>query len=109
MARGLAGAFAARGYDGTPAHDARLLVADVLGIDGGQVPLRDDEPVSAEVAERAMALAGRRGAGEPVARIVGWKEFHGLRIGLSADTLVPRPDTETLVDAVIAGHRDGTG
>ncbi|CAN5283400.1 peptide chain release factor N(5)-glutamine methyltransferase [soil metagenome] len=107
MARELAGAFAARGYDGTPALDARLLVAHVLGIDAGQVPLRDDAAVGADVVEQAMAFAHRRAAGEPVARIVGWKEFHGLRIGLSADTLVPRPDTETLVDAVTAERRQG--
>lgn len=105
----MAAVFAARDYDGTPGLDARLLVAHVLGIEADQVPLRDDEPVSDEIAERAMALAERRGAGEPVARIVGWREFHGLRIGLSADTLVPRPDTETLVDAVIAERRDLIG
>ena len=52
---------------------------------------------------QVAAVAHRRVAGEPVARIVGEKEFYGLTLSLSADTLIPRPDTETLVDAVLAG------
>ncbi len=102
MARQLKAAFAARGTDGTPALDARLLVAHATGFEPQAVPLNDDVPVDAAESARALALAERRAQGEPVARILGRKEFHGHDFVLSADTLVPRPETETLVDAALA-------
>ena len=95
-------AFAMRGHAGTPALDARLLVGHAIGIAPQEVPLRDEETVSEAQRELALAHAARRAAGEPVARIVGRKEFHGLEFMLSAETLVPRPETETLVDAALA-------
>ncbi len=94
-------AFAMRGHVGTPALDARLLVGHAMGIAPQEVPLRDEETVSEAQRELALAHAARRAAGEPVARIVGRKEFHGLEFMLSAETLVPRPETETLVDAAL--------
>lgn len=98
-AKRLAGAF---GGEGTPALDARLLIAAVLGIEPNRLSLHDYRPISA--AERALidACLDRRIAGEPVARIIGAREFWGLSIGLSPATLVPRPDTEVLVEAVLA-------
>lgn len=95
-------AFAEAGREGTPDLDARLLVAHATGLEPGAVPLADDRPVGAAAEAAATALAERRIAGEPVARIVGHKEFYGLDFALSAATLVPRPDTETLVDAALA-------
>ena len=94
-------AFAADGRDGSPGLDARLLVAHALGRDGSQVAVFDDLPVGADDREVAIGLAERRIAGEPVARIVGRKEFWGLDFELSGETLVPRPDTETLVEAAL--------
>lgn len=102
IARDLAAAFAARGHDGTPALDARLLAAHALGLAPAAVPLNDDRAVDQAAAERLRALAARRAAGEPVARILGHREFHGRDFLLSADTLVPRPETETLVEAALA-------
>src|SRR5690606_27229608 len=52
------------------------------------------------VAAIRQAIA-RRAAGEPVHRILGFREFYGLRLFLSCETLEPRPDTETLVDAML--------
>ncbi len=98
----LKAAFAERGYDGTPALDARLITAHAVGLEPQAVALNDDAPVEAEQSARALAHAARRAAGEPVARIVGHKEFHGHDFMLSAGTLVPRPETETLVDAALA-------
>ena len=95
-------AFAARGYHGTPALDARLITAHAVGLEPQAVPLNDDAPVEVGARVRALAYAERRAAGEPVARIVGHREFHGLDFMLSDDTLVPRPETETLVDAALA-------
>lgn len=89
--------------------DARLLVAHAMGIAPDDVILNEDQPVGSAVAIEVHALAKRRAAGEPVARIVGEKEFYGLPMMLSAATLVPRPDTEALVDAVLeVVHREST-
>lgn len=86
---------------GTAALDARLLVAHAMGVPRDQVIFRDELEPEPGVPERARELAARRARGEPIARILGEKEFYGLTFGLSPATLVPRPDTETLVDAVL--------
>jgi release factor glutamine methyltransferase len=85
----------------TAALDARLLVARAMGVDREQVMFRDQLAPEPGVTERARELAARRAKGEPIARIFGEKEFYGLTFGISPATLVPRPDTETLVDAVL--------
>lgn len=102
IARLLADAFAAEARDGTPELDARLLVAHALGRDPSELLLADHEAVDGRVTAKVEAWAARRAAGEPVARITGHKEFWGLDLLLSADTLVPRPDTETVVEAALA-------
>ena len=84
------------------ALDARMIVAQVLRCRPNDLPLRDLDNVPEESAEIIRALARRRTTGEPIARILGEKEFYGLSFALSPETLVPRPDTETLVDAVLA-------
>ncbi|MEJ0013855.1 MAG: peptide chain release factor N(5)-glutamine methyltransferase [Bauldia sp.] len=86
---------------GTAALDARLLVAHAMGVEREQVIFRDQLEPEPGVPETARELAARRARGEPIARILGEKEFYGLTFGLSPATLVPRPDTETLVDAVL--------
>jgi release factor glutamine methyltransferase len=85
--------------------DARLLVGHALGLDASGLILHADRPVSESDVARAMALAERRIAGEPVARIVGEKEFWSLPLRLSPETLVPRPDTETVVEAALGWAR----
>lgn len=97
--------FAAAGIE-TPGMDARLLLSDALGIDTAGLIARGEEPVEAERRAHIETLAGRRIAGEPVHRILGKRAFFGLSLHLSADTLEPRPDTETLVDAVLPHARD---
>jgi release factor glutamine methyltransferase len=84
-----------------PALDARILArqggkfSDADLISGGQSPL------SVEVVETIEQLAARRAAGEPVSRILGEREFWGLSFKVTPDTLDPRPDTETLVEAAL--------
>ena len=86
----------------SPGLDARLIVAHAAGIAPDAIVLRDAEAVTDAVTAAALALAKRRAAGEPVARLLGEKEFYGLAFRLTPDTLIPQPDTETLVDVVLA-------
>lgn len=91
----------------TASLDARLLGAAAADCLPDQVVLDPDRPVDAATLARAEAMLARRLAGEPVGRILGRREFWGLDLGLSADTLEPRADTETLVEAVLTwcgGH-----
>ncbi len=87
--------------DETPDLDARLLVGHALGLDATGLVLHANRAFSEADVARASALAERRIAGEPVARIVGEKEFWSLSLRLSPETLVPRPDTETVVAAAL--------
>jgi release factor glutamine methyltransferase len=87
------------------ALDARILVETATGHDQAAVIARPGTAITAEAYETAMAMVERRAAGEPVHRILGWREFHGLRLRLSPDVLEPRPDTETLVDRALVAVR----
>lgn len=78
--------------------DARLLVGAALGLDLTGMIALGARPVTEAESLRLEGYAARRLAGEPVARILGVKEFWGLPFRLSASTLVPRPDTETVVE-----------
>jgi release factor glutamine methyltransferase len=84
-----------------PALEARMIVEHCTGTDRRDAIASPGRIVASEqIAAIDRALA-RRLAGEPVHRIFGWRDFYGLRLKLSPDTLEPRPDTETLVDAVV--------
>jgi release factor glutamine methyltransferase len=85
----------------TPDLDARLLVGEVTGLDLTRLVLAADRVLTPDEAARLAAFAQRRIAGEPVARIIGHQEFWGLPLQLSPATLVPRPDTETVVEAAL--------
>jgi release factor glutamine methyltransferase len=78
--------------------DARLLVAHVLGRPAAWPLAHGDEPVGTEAAARVEHLVGRRAAGEPLAYLVGTRAFHGLVLQVDPRVLVPRPETEGLVD-----------
>ena len=78
--------------------DARLLLAFALGRSPGWLLAHDDAPLEPAAQTRYDDLLRRRARGEPLAYLVGTKEFHGLELTMTPDVLVPRPDTETLVD-----------
>ena len=78
--------------------DARMLAGAALGLDLTGLIAAAARPVTAAEAAHLEELARRRLEGEPVARILGLREFWGLPLQLSAATLVPRPDTETVVE-----------
>ncbi len=86
--------------------DARLLVGHVLGLDFTGMITAASRRLKPEEAHRIEEFARRRVAGEPVARILGVKEFWGLPLKLSSATLVPRPDTETIVELALEVSRD---
>jgi release factor glutamine methyltransferase len=81
--------------------DARVLVGAVLGLDLTGIIAAANRCLTSEEATRLENFARRRLTGEPVARLLGAREFWGLPLKLSAATLVPRPDTETLVELAL--------
>ena len=81
--------------------DARILVGAVLGLDLTGVIASASRLLTSDESIRLEDFTRRRLAGEPVARILGLKEFWGLPLQLSAATLVPRPDTETVVELAL--------
>jgi release factor glutamine methyltransferase len=81
--------------------DARTLIGATLALDLTGLIASAARMISASEATRLDEYARRRLAGEPVARIVGTKEFWGLPLKLSSATLVPRPDTETVVERTL--------
>jgi release factor glutamine methyltransferase len=82
--------------------DAELLLAEALGVDRTTVVAHPEAPVGPDAAGRFADHLRRREAGEPVAYIRGLKEFHGLAFGVDARVLIPRPETELLVDLAVA-------
>jgi release factor glutamine methyltransferase len=78
--------------------DAHLLVGAVLQQPRSWLLAHDRDPLPLDAAERISALLQRRAAGEPAAYLLGHKEFFGLTLAVNPEVLVPRPDTETLVN-----------
>jgi release factor glutamine methyltransferase len=87
--------------------DARLLIGHALGLDLTGLITAAQRQLTPDESARLEAFARRRLAGEPVARIIGEREFWGLPLQLSPATLVPRPDTETVVELALELLRAG--
>jgi release factor glutamine methyltransferase len=93
--------------------DAELLLGHAVGSDRTAIVAHRDAPVGADAATHFEEAIRRREAGEPVAYIRGIKEFHGLAFVADARALIPRPETEALVDAALVevmtrlGRRSG--
>ena len=83
------------------ALDARVIVRHALGLAPLALATEPDRPVEEAEALAIRDLVARRLAGVPVARLLGVKEFWGLEFRLSPATLIPRPDTETLVEEAL--------
>jgi release factor glutamine methyltransferase len=86
----------------SPELDARLLIGHALGLDHATLAASAARILEPAEASAIAVLAGRRHAHEPVARIVGVKEFWSRDFAVDAATLVPRPETETVVEAALA-------
>ena len=98
LCRELVTAFRASGIP-MPELDARILVCHALGITHEDFVASPEARTSALERQLARGYAERRCAREPVSRIVGMREFRGLEFEITPETLDPRPDTETVVDA----------
>ena len=86
----------------SPELDARILLGHALGMDHTALVAAATQPLAASATAAIAGLAARRLAGEPVARIVGAKEFWGLSFIVTPAVLVPRPETETVVELALA-------
>ena len=82
--------------------DAQVLLAHVLGQNRAWLAAHGDEPMSRRDAEAFLALARRRRDGEPVAYLTGLREFWGLPLVVTPAVLIPRPETETVVEIALA-------
>lgn len=94
----VASVLAAAQAQGLDRLDAAVLLAHVLDRPRSWLIAHDTEPLADVAVQRYASLCRRRLAGEPVAYLVGTREFHGLALDVGPGVLVPRPDTETLVD-----------
>ncbi len=104
--RSLAARFRSAGIESAEL-DARLLTGAVLGLDLTGMITSADRVLTANETSALEQFAQRRLAGEPVARMLGEKEFWGLSLRLSSGTLVPRPDTEAVVELALEMLRAG--
>ncbi len=98
--RALTARFTAANID-SPELDARTLIGVAVNLDLTGLIAEGARTITASEATRLDEFVQRRLTGEPVARIIGEKEFWGLPLKLSAATLVPRPDTETVVERAL--------
>jgi release factor glutamine methyltransferase len=93
--------FRARGIE-NPRLDAELIVAHALGIDRTRVIIDGNRPLEGAELARLRELVKRRRAHEPIAYLRGHREFYGLEFKVDGRVLIPRPDTEALVDVALS-------
>ena len=89
------------------AGEARLLLGHVLNKSTAWLIAHDDEALDEDALLRFASLVARRAGGEPVAYLVGQREFFGRAFAVSAAVLIPRPETELLVELALAKVGDG--
>lgn len=82
--------------------EVRLLLESVLNVNHAWLITHESNRLADNVHAEFKAFIERRIAGEPIAYILGYREFYGLKFKVTPDTLIPRPDTETLVEAALA-------
>ena len=87
--------------------DARLLLQHVAGLTHVDIVTEPGAPVASPIAQTFREAIAARGEGAPVAHLTGTREFWGLAFATGPGALVPRPDTETLVEAMLPHIRDG--
>ena len=91
----------------TASLDANLLLSHVTSLSKVMLIAHDEDELSKEQEDKFFSLINKRKSGYPIAYILGYKEFFGLRLKVTEDTLIPRPDTETLVEKALAFNPQG--
>ena len=91
-------AIAASGID---AREARLLLAEVCGFSQASLAASPERPIPFEVENAFFELANKRSSGVPIAYLLGRREFYGLELSVNPSVLIPRPETELLVDLAL--------
>jgi len=86
--------------------EARLLVAHVLDASIETIIANDGRLLTPDELQRLRLLAAQRGERQPMSQVLGYREFFGRRFKVTPDVLTPRPDSETLIEAVLAQVRD---
>ncbi len=99
--RGAEAWFERRGIE-APRRSAELLLGKVLGLDRLHLYLAHDRPLDEKERAAMRDLVARRGRGEPVAYLIGTWAFRGLELAVAPAVLIPRPETEELVDQALA-------
>lgn len=97
-----AGALRAVDVTDTPRLDAELLLAMAVGVDRTAIVAHGDAPIGADAERTFRTAVERRAGGEPIAYLRGLREFHGIALAVDARALIPRPETEALVDLAVA-------
>ena len=90
-------------------REAREIVAELMDVIPGEVSRRGPHAVDAELVSHAMAVAERRAMGEPLAYALGNAAFRHLTLAVDRRVLIPRPETETVVDEALKAMRGRTG
>ena len=88
-----------------PAHEARMLLGHVLGRDAAWLIAHDDQVLDGDAIRTFASLTARRVSGEPLAYLIGEREFFGHRFAVGPGVLIPRPETELLVEVTLAHLR----
>jgi len=89
-----------------PRLEARMLLCFAAGLEQSRIIGYPEDEISADTAAKLNEFSQRRKTGEPIAYISGQKEFWSLNFKVSRETLIPRPDSETLVEAVLSALPD---
>jgi len=84
-----------------PRHEARILLGHVMGLTRERLLLCHRSQMEEPLLNDLIGLVRRRAAHEPIAYLIGEREFWGLSFEVTRDTLIPRPDSETLIEAVL--------
>jgi release factor glutamine methyltransferase len=93
---------AGQGLGATPDLDAELLLVHILGTSRARLRSHPEEAASAAQSKRYTELIERRATGEPLAYVIGRRDFWSLRLTVTPAVLVPRPETELLVERALA-------
>jgi release factor glutamine methyltransferase len=86
---------------GLPRAEGELLLGRLLACERAHLIAHPERPVELAAAGKAADWFERRRCGEPIAYITGWREFYGIPLRVTPDVLIPRPETECLVDIVL--------